>query len=241
MPLYSTSADKILFLDIETVSAQPDFGGLEEHWQNLWDQKTRFIRKEDQSLEEVYEQRAAIMAEFGKIVCISCGFFTERNGQRNFRIKSFYGDDESVLLQEFADLLNGHFSKEYLLCAHNGKEFDFPYIARRMVVHGIRLPSLLNTSGLKPWEVRHLDTMEMWKFGDYKHFTSVKLLAALFDIPTPKDDIDGSMVGEVYWKEKNLERIVTYCQKDTVTVARIFLKMEGMDTLTDKEIIVSNE
>ncbi len=241
MPLYSTSADKILFLDIETVSAQPDFGGLEEHWQNLWDQKTRFMRKEDQSLEEVYEQRAAIMAEFGKIVCISCGFFTERNGQRNFRIKSFYGDDESVLLQEFADLLNGHFSKEYLLCAHNGKEFDFPYIARRMVVHGIRLPSLLNTSGLKPWEVRHVDTMEMWKFGDYKHFTSVKLLAALFDIPTPKDDIDGSMVGEVYWKEKNLERIVTYCQKDTVTVARIFLKMEGMDTLTDKEIIVSNE
>lgn len=241
MPLYSTSPDKILFLDIETVSATPGFSDLEEHWQSLGDQKTRFIRKEDQTLDEVYEQRAAIMAEFGKIVCISCGFFTERNGQRNFRIKSFYGDDESQLLNDFADLLNGHFSREYLLCAHNGKEFDFPYIARRMVVHGIRLPALLNTSGLKPWEVRHLDTMEMWKFGDYKHFTSVKLLAALFDIPTPKDDIDGSMVGEVYWKEKDLERIVTYCQKDTVTVARIFLKMEGLDVLTDEEIIISNE
>ncbi|HAD98550.1 MAG TPA: 3'-5' exonuclease [Cryomorphaceae bacterium] len=241
MPLYSLSPDKILFLDIETVSAQPDFSNLNEDWQSLWDQKTRFLRRDDQTLDEVYEQRAAIMAEFGKIVCISCGFFNQRNGHRSFRVKSFYGDDEAELLQGFADLLNGAFSKDYLLCAHNGKEFDFPYIARRMVVHGIRLPALLNTSGLKPWEVRHLDTMEMWKFGDYKHFTSVKLLAALFHIPTPKDDIDGSMVGEVYWKEKNLQRIVTYCQKDTVTVARIFLKMEGREALLDEEIVISNE
>ncbi len=241
MPLYSTSPDKILFLDIETVSARSGFNELDKNWQELWEQKTRFMRGEEDSPEEFYGKRAAIMAEFGKIICISCGFFSSREGQRKFRVKSFFGDDEAQLLRDFAGLLNTHFQKEYLLCAHNGKEFDFPYIARRMVVHGIRLPDLLNTSGLKPWEVRHLDTMEMWKFGDYKHFTSVKLLAALFNIPTPKDDIDGSMVGEVYWKNNDLERIVNYCQKDAVTVARLFLKMEMREALKDDDIIISNE
>lgn len=208
-------------------------------WQSLWDGKTQYQRV-DQVPEEFYSSRAAIMAEFGKVVCISCGYFARGESGRAFRVKSFYGDDEAKLLSDFADLLTDHFDSAYLLCAHNGKEFDFPYLSRRMIVNDIRLPSLLNTSGLKPWEVRHLDTMEMWKFGDWKHYTSVKLMAAMFDIPTPKDDIDGSMVGHVYWEEGDIERIVEYCQKDTVTVARILLKMEGVPQLEDHEIIYSD-
>lgn len=145
------------------------------------------------------------------------------------------------VLEDFAEMLQKHFDRDFLLCAHNGKEFDFPYLSRRMIVHGIHLPNSLNTSGLKPWEVPHLDTMEMWKFGDWKSYTSIKLLSALLNIPTPKDDIDGSMVGEVYWKEKNLDRIVTYCQKDAVTVARVFLKMEGLGELPEDEIVINND
>lgn len=240
MPFYQTDLHKVLFLDIETVSQQPEFEKLEDHWQYLWEDKTRFSRQEDEHPAEFYPKRAAVMAEFGKVICISCGYFVTINGKRSFRIKSYYGDDEKKLLQDFAEVLNTYF-KNFTLCAHNGKEFDFPYMARRMVVHDIRLPDCLNCSGAKPWEVPHLDTMEMWKFGDWKSYTSIKLLAALFNIPTPKDDIDGSMVGEVYWKQNDLERIVTYCQKDTVTVARIFLKMEMLPMLEDHEIVINNE
>jgi predicted PolB exonuclease-like 3'-5' exonuclease len=231
---------KVLFIDIETVSAYPDYNALPETWQNLWADKTKFIReREDISPADYYPQRAGIMAEFGKIVCISCGFFARYGTTgREFRLKSFYGEDEFLLLQEFADLLNKHFQgPEFLLCAHNGKEFDFPYLSRRMLVHGIQLPVTLNTAGKKPWEIQHLDTMELWKFGDYKHFTSLKLLAALFDIPTPKDDIDGSMVGEVFWKENDLDRISTYCQKDTVTVAQLVLRYRGEQILKDHEVL----
>ncbi len=240
MPLYQTDPSKILFLDIETVSREADFENLEPEWQYLWDDKSRFARREDESAAEFYPKRAAVMAEFGKVICISCGYFCKTDGGRQFRLKSFYGDDEKTLLLQFREVLESHFSR-HLLCAHNGKEFDFPYLSRRMVVQGIRLPKCLNTSGLKPWEVPHLDTMEMWKFGDWKNYTSVKLLAALFGIPTPKDDIDGSQVGRVYWEEKNLPRIVEYCQKDTVTVARLFLKMEGREDLRDDEIVINNE
>lgn len=239
MPLYHTDPNKILFLDIETVRSADKFQDLEENWQLLWSNKTKYQRKEDESAEDFYPKRAAILAEFGKIVCISCGFFAIQEGKRVFRIKSFYSDNEKDLLWDFAEMLRKHFDQSYVLCAHNGKEFDFPYLSRRMVVNSISLPELLNTSGLKPWEIRHLDTMEMWKFGDYKHYSSVSLLAALFNIPTPKDDIDGSMVGEVYWRDKNLKRIVEYCQKDTVTVARIFLKMENQAPLKDEEIIIN--
>lgn len=240
MPLYKTDPFKVLFLDIETVSQSPDFKNLDEDWQALWEGKTKYQRQDD-TPEEYYPKRAAVMAEFGKVVCISCGYFATLDGKRCFRIRSFYGDDERKVLEDFANMLRKHFDREYLLCAHNGKEFDFPYLSRRMVVHGIHLPNVLNTSGSKPWEVAHLDTMEMWKFGDWKSYTSIKLLAKLFDIPTPKDDIDGSMVGEVYWKERDLERIVTYCQKDTVTVARVFLKMEGLEGLSEDEIVINNE
>ncbi len=238
MPLYKNNPEEVLFLDIETVSQADKHSDLDATWQALWDEKSKFIRADDESAEAFYPKRAAIMAEFGKIVCISCAFLVNQGG-RQLRVRSFAGDDEKLLLQAFADMLNRHF-RDYKLCAHNGKEFDFPYLARRMVVNKVKLPNSLNTSGAKPWEVQHLDTMEMWKFGDRKKYTSLKLLTALFGIPTPKDDIDGSMVGEVYWQEKDLDRIVNYCQKDTISLARVFLRMEMLPDLEEHEIRIAD-
>lgn len=227
---------QILFLDIETVSAEAEFEGLSPEWQGLWADKTRFQRQEE-SPEEFYPKRAAIMAEFGKVVCVSCGFFTIQNGHWEFRVKSFADPEEVVLLQDFAQLLER--LPNFRLCAHNGKEFDFPYLSRRMISQGIKLPGQLNTAGKKPWEVPHLDTMELWKFGDYKNFTSLKLLAALFGIPTPKDDIDGSMVGSVFWEEGDLDRIRVYCEKDVLTLAKVFLKITQAEIDLDFEVITN--
>lgn len=228
--------DKILFLDIETVPASPTFEDMDERFRKLWEKKAEQLKrnKPDATADQLYTS-AGIYSEFGKIVCISCGFM---NG-REFRLKSFYGDDEKVLLDEFAYTLTNHFSDgSTLLCAHNGKEFDFPYIARRMLIKGVKIPDILNLAGKKPWEVKHLDTMELWKFGDYKHYTSLELLCAVFNIPTPKDDIDGSMVGHVYWVEKDLPRIAEYCQKDVVTIAQLFRKYLGLGLLSENDIVV---
>ena len=228
--------ENILFLDIETVPAYPDFDAVPENFQKLWEKKSAYIRSADNlSPAEVYGQ-AGIYAEFGKIVCISCGFM---NGNE-VRLKSFYGDDEVILLNEFAGLLQQHYKRpESLLCGHNAKEFDFPYIARRMLVNGIELPEILDLAGKKPWEIRHLDTMELWKFGDYKHYTSLELLAAIFGIPTPKDDIDGSQVAGVYWKDKDLERIAHYCQKDVLTTIQLFRRYQGLPLIKEEFVVVS--
>ncbi|RLD67060.1 MAG: 3'-5' exonuclease, partial [Bacteroidetes bacterium] len=186
----------VLFLDIETVSAFPAHSEMSERLQELWAKKTKYIQeKEDIKPEELYE-RAGIYSEFGKIVCISVGFIVEQDKTLHFRLKSFYGDNEKELINNFNNLLNKSFNKEHhYLCGHNAKEFDFPYIARRSLINGLKLPQQLNIAGKKPWEVKHLDTMDLWKFGDYKHYTSLNLLTAIFDIPSPKDDIDGSEVG----------------------------------------------
>ena len=228
----------ILFLDIETVPQSPSYIDLSDDWKKLWDTKSTSLVKyhEGQTNETLYP-RAGIYAEFGKIVCISCGVIQGNGEQRKIILKSFYGDDEKKLLVDFIDMLNKWATGEAkFLCAHNGKEFDFPYLCRRMLIHGVTIPSLLNISGKKPWEVNHYDTLELWKFGDYKSFTSLNLLAHVLGVPTPKDDIDGSMVWEVYWKEKNLERIVTYCQKDVVTVAQILLRMNGEQLIKEENI-----
>jgi len=226
--------ENVLFLDIETVPASSEFSDLADEEKKLWEKKAEILRRNDPdtTADELYS-RAGIYSEFGKIICISCGF---ANG-KEFRIKSFYGDDESILLEEFAHMLNKHYDTDRcLLCGHNGKEFDFPYIARRMLINGIKLPNILNMAGKKPWEIRHLDTMELWKFGDFKHFTSLELLASVFKIPTPKDDIDGSMVGYVYWKENDLQRIVTYCQKDVLTVAQLLRRYLGLPLISDDDV-----
>jgi uncharacterized protein YprB with RNaseH-like and TPR domain len=234
--LEKIKSENILFLDIETVPEHANYDEVDESVKELWGKKTKYQRKEEFTSEEFYE-RAGIWAEFGKIICISVGYFVANDSERNFRITSYSGDEKQILL-DFKGLLDNHFSKSYhLLCAHNGKEFDFPFIARRMVIHQIELPNALNLFGKKPWEIPHLDTLELWKFGDYKHYTSLKLLTSILGVPSPKDDIDGSQVAEVYYKEKNLDRIIDYCEKDTIAVAQVFLKFKIEPLLTDKEII----
>ena len=227
----------ILFLDIETVPIKENFEDLSTPFQKLWEEKTVWQRKEEYTPAEYYKIKGGIMAEFAKIICISVGYLFTEKSENHFRIKSFYGDDEKKIIADFNTLLNTQFNKkQHQLCAHNGKEFDFPFIARRTLINGLKLPKLLDIAGKKPWEINHLDTMELWKFGDYKHYTSIKLLAALFDISTPKDDIDGSQVAKVYWEEKDLERIKIYCQKDTLTVAQLLLKYKGEALISENNI-----
>jgi len=230
--------NNILFLDIETVPQYPAYSHLPEDWKQLWDTKSNSLSKyhEGQTNEELYP-RAGIYAEFGKIVCISCGVLQGNGEEKKIILKSFFGDDERLLLEQFNEMLNKWATGEpKFLCAHNGKEFDFPYLCRRMIINCLPIPGIINISGKKPWEVNHYDTLELWKFGDFKSFTSLNLLAHTLGIKTPKDDIDGSMVWKVYWEEKNLQRIVTYCQKDVVTVAQVLLKMNGQALINDRNI-----
>lgn len=224
----------VLVLDIETVPQYPNFNDVPPHFQELWAHKTQYQRKE-QTPGEFYA-RAGIWAEFGRIICISVGIFTGDEA-RGLRIKSFCCDEEAELLSDFSGLLNKQ-AAGLILCAHNGKEFDFPYLCRRMLINDLPIPRQLDFAGKKPWEVPHIDTMELWKFGDYKSFTSLNLLAAIFGIPTPKDDIDGSQVADVYWTEKNPARIVTYCQKDVITTAQLLLKFKRQPLIPDERITI---
>lgn len=229
----------ILFLDIETVPLYPSYKQLSDKFKLLWEKKAQTFRNVTEEGAEANYNRAGIYAEFGKIVCISCGFFTK---DKKFRLTSFCSHDETRILRNFAAIVDGFCnSNQQQLCAHNGKEFDFPFIARRMLLNGISLPAVLNTPGKKPWEVNHLDTMELWKFGDYKSYTSLDLLAAVFNIPTPKDDIDGSQVGEIYWKENDLDRIKTYCQKDVLTIAQVMLRFRGENLISEEDIDYVNQ
>lgn len=237
MSIYHT-----LFIDIETVPQYPSFELVPNEWKELWEKKADGLLKnrEDETVESIYS-RAGIYAEFGKIVCISCGFIQGSGEQKRMNIKSFADKEEKELLRSFADMLRKWGAEPgKLLCAHNGKEFDFPFLCRRMIINRIPLPPLLNISGKKPWEIPHLDTMELWKFGDFKSYTSLNLLAHTLGIPTPKDDIDGSMVGDVYWKENNLQRIATYCQKDVLTLAQIYLRIIG-ESLIRPEMVELKE
>ncbi|MGY5845899.1 3'-5' exonuclease [Salegentibacter sp. HM20] len=228
--------ENILFLDIESVPQFGEHAMLDEETKTLWEQKTQYQRRDEISAEDFYE-RAGIWAEFGKIVCLSAGYFHFKGEARSFRITSFQGP-EKELLEKFSKLLAEHFSAaRHLLCAHNGKEFDFPFIARRMIIHGIKLPEKLNLFGRRPWEVPHLDTMELWKFGDHKHFTSLKLLTHVLGIPSPKDDISGADVCRVYYKDNDLPRIVEYCEKDVIAIAQVLLRLRQEALLTPEEII----
>lgn len=228
--------DNILFLDIETVPEEENFKLLDQEKQYLFESKTHYQRKDEFTPEEFYD-RAGIWAEFGKIICISVGYFTTKGDIRNFRVTSFFGE-EATILKDFSNLLNNHYNQpQHLLCGHNAKEFDFPFIARRMIINQIEIPSKLNLFGKKPWEVPHLDTMELWKMGDYKHFSSMRLLTKVLQIPSPKDDIDGSEVAYVYYVEKDIDRIINYCEKDVIAVAQIFLRFRREDLLIEDEII----
>lgn len=225
--------EDILFLDIETIPAYSSYQELPKVYQDLWDKKAKLLARNEEDTAENLYVRAGIYSEFGKIICISVGAF--KDGK--LWLKSFFDHDEFVLLKEFAEMLNkGFYRPNQLLCAHNGKEFDYPYIARRMLINGINPPLILNLAGKKPWEIQLLDTMELWKFGDYKNYTSLELLSAVFGIPSPKNDICGADVAKVYWVEKDLERIVEYCQKDVVTIVQIFLKYQCKEILSEDSI-----
>lgn len=227
---------KILVLDIETVPQYSSFEEVPGEYQTLWEYKTRYHRKDGESASEFYS-RGGIWAEFGKIVCISAGIFTTANTVLSLRVKSFFGDNESTILESFSSALL-KLPENLILCAHNGKEFDFPYLCRRMLINCHQIPAQLNIHGKKPWEVNHVDTMDLWKFGDYKNYTSLNLLAAVFNIPSPKDDIDGSEVHKVYWKEKNLERIKIYCEKDVITTSQLLLRFKSLPFLPDERITI---
>jgi len=223
--------EHILFIDIETVPIHYKYKELKNEEKELWDKKWMYLK--DTTPEQQYA-KAGIYAEFAKVVCIGLGYMSDGK----FRTKTIAGDDEKELLQSFSKLLHQHFNtKEHYLCAHNGKEFDYPFLCRRMLVNKLPLPKLLQIQGFKPWEVRHLDTMEMWRFGDVKNFTSLNLLAHVFGVPSPKDDIDGSQIAHVYYQEKNLERIKEYCMKDVITLVRIYQCLKGLEPLNEKNIV----
>jgi 3'-5' exonuclease len=227
---------EVLFLDIETTPQSASFKNLPEKTQALWEKKSSYFRKEGQEPEAVYE-KAGIYAEFGKIICISVGLITKDKKPYGIRIRSYAGKDEKKLLVDFAAMLEKYAGKkEIYLCAHNGMEFDFPYIARRMLINGIKLPVLLDSAGKKPWEIKHLDTLELWKFGDYKHYTSLDLLTTIFNIPSPKSDMDGSMVADVFWNKDDLKRIAEYCQNDVLAIAQLLLRYKGMDLIPEENV-----
>ena len=226
--------NNVFVIDIETVPQKEKFEELPSNIQELWEQKSQYQRQDEQSASNFYE-RAGIWAEFGKIVCISIGIYHLEQKQIHLRVRSFAHNDEKTILKQFISLLNKQ-SKNLQLCAHNGKEFDFPYLCRRLLINGLAIPPLLQIAGKKPWEINHLDTMELWKFGDYKSYTSLNLLAAIFDLPTPKNDIDGSKVKEVYYRDKDLPRIAKYCQNDVITTAQLLLRFKGLPIITQENI-----
>ena len=230
---------ELLLLDIETVPQYPSFAGMDSNWQSLFHDKVAKIVPEDMDPEEGYRKKAGILAEFGKIVCICTAFFYEdENKGLSLKMKSIYGDDEVEILRNFTDLCNKmhQHNRQFQFAGHNIKEFDIPYICRRLLINRLPLPEYLQLHDKKPWEVNHIDTLELWKFGDFKNYTSLNLLAHTLDISTPKDDIDGSMVWEVYWNEQNLQRIVTYCQKDVITLAQVYLRMNAITFVKQNNI-----
>jgi DNA polymerase elongation subunit (family B) len=235
--------NNILFLDIETASQQEHYSSLDSDARALWDHKSkREIKDPEKDTSETVYERASIYAEFGKIICISCGCLKGKGEDRELVVKSFCCDEEPDLLQQLHEMLKRWGKdKSHYLCAHNGKEFDFPYISRRMLINGIPLPEILDHSGKKPWEVPYLDTLDLWKFGDKKNYTSLNLLAHVFKVPSPKNDIDGSKIYTVYYKEKNLPRIVKYCEQDVITLAQVYLRMHGLPLVQENNISIKND
>lgn len=227
--------ENILFLDIETIPSTYAYQDLNETTKELWNKKWAYSK--DQTPEQHYA-KAGIYAEFAQVLVIGLGFY--HNG--TFRVKAISNSNEKSLLEEFSELLEKHFNTpNHLLCAHNGKEFDFPFLCRRFLINNLPLPKILQLQGLKPWEVKHIDTMDLWKFGDVKNFSSLNLLAHVFGIPSPKDDIDGSMVAKTYYEDKQLEKIVTYCKKDVITLARVYQRFIGSGNLKDEDIAFVDE
>lgn len=244
-----TPLHHILFLDVETVAQHPEFNQLDSRGRSLWQQKIGFMARrddhawQDEEYAQSYKDKAAIYAEFGKVIVISAGIIHQGDGGPTLRIKSFYGHDEREVLMQFAAVLekNFHDPNQHILCGHNIREFDIPYLCRRMAASQIPLPTLFNITGKKPWEVKYIaDTLELWKFGDHKNYTSLDLLSHTLGLPSPKDEMDGSMVGHYYWEKGALEEIKKYCEKDVVTVAQVYLRLMNIPLLTEEQVLITN-
>ncbi len=231
--------ENLFFIDIETASGKQHFHLLDDEWKELWAEKVLKSLPPNKTAEDYYPMRAAILAEFAKVICISIGYFKKENNDWQLRIKSFYSENEPEILNGFIKTLQQLHSKNsrWIFTGHNIKEFDIPFLCRRMLVNNVSIPSYLDFQNMKPWETPVLDTLHLWRFGDYKHYTSLKLLAATLGVPSPKGDIDGSKVGEVFWTEKNLERIAKYCEKDVATVANVVLRFKNLPLLAEEQII----
>ena len=231
--------ENLLFIDIETVSEKATYQNLTENWQKMWTEKTQRNLPSENTAAEFYEQRAGVMAEFAKVICISIGYFKYEGEVMQLRIKSFYADEEKKVLQDFIATLNQMEiqNNKWCFAGHNIKEFDIPFLCRRLLINGMPIPEYIDFQNMKPWETNSIDTFQYWRFGDYKNYTSLKLLAAALGISSPKDDIDGSQVGEVYWKENDLQRIVTYCQKDIITTANILLRFKNMPLIEHNNVV----
>ena len=241
--MYNIRTEDLIVIDIETAPCFPAFENMPEEWQNLWDEKTQKARPEEITASQFYPLRAGVMAEFAKIVCISIGYFIKEQNLK-LRVKSFYGDDEKKILQDFLATVTKieSFNNKWCFAGHNIKEFDIPFICRRLVINSMRIPPYLDFQNMKPWETNIVDTFQYWRFGDYKHYTSLKLLAAAMGVPSPKDDIDGSMVGELYWngtgeeRKISMKRIAVYCQKDVVTTANIILRFKNVSPVHPDDV-----
>ena len=238
--MQNSKLENLLLIDIETVPQHENFDALSDDWKKLWEEKVQRSLPENTTAASFYSQRAGVMAEFARIICISIGYFKKDDGVLQLRLKSFFGTDEKLLLTEFLKTLHVIESgnSNWSFTGHNIKEFDIPFICRRLLVNALPIPPYLDFQNMKPWETNLIDTFQYWRFGDYKNFTSLKLLAAALNVPSPKDDIDGSMVADVYYREKNLQRIVTYCQKDVITTGNIVLRFRSQPLLTDEQIII---
>lgn len=231
----------ILFIDIETVPIVQQFDSLPERLQTEWTKKAKHLKSsinENADAASLFKEKGGIFSEFSKVVCIGIGSLHLHEDGWKMRLKSLVNHDEKVLLKELCEVLTkfNEYYSNFRFCGHNVKEFDIPFLCRRMIINGLGLPECMQLSGKKPWEIAHLDTLELWRFGDYKHFTSLSLLAAVLDIPSPKEDIDGSMVASVYWNENDLERIGRYCMLDVLTAARVFLKLKGLGEIDPEPI-----
>lgn len=239
--LQQVSPEQLLFIDIETVAEQPVFTALEPRWQALWEEKVKYSLPEGVLCGDYYEQRAGVMAEFARVICVSLAYLRKQEGEYQLRVKSVYDAGEPALLRNLLQTLQPLMSTQprRLFTGHNIREFDIPFLCRRLLINGIPIPPYLDFQNMKPWETPLLDTFQYWRFGDYKNYTSLNLLAAALQVPSPKDDIDGSQVGTVYWKEKNLPRIVHYCEKDVVTVANIFMRFKGLPLLREEQVMVA--
>lgn len=232
--------EKILFIDIETVSQQASYYNLSENIQSLFEKKMKYEKHEENTFDDIYKSRSGILAEFGKIICIGLGYFKKYDNALKLRVDAIYGDNESEVLNKLNDFVAKYFY-DYALCGHNLREFDLPYICRRLIINGLPIPNSFDVRDKKPWEIIHFDTMQLWRFGDFKNFTSLDLLANILEIPSPKSDISGADVGNVYWSMNDLPRIAKYCKNDVVTTARVFQRLYGMNFVSDENVLIHQD